>query len=99
MNYSLSPRSNCPMCLSSIEQSVFFGERLAFSAGLKVRKGMGNGLRVLKCKNCGLLYPAERIFFKEDHYRAPFSGNFPPYDSIPYQGSFISEMKMLAGIS
>jgi len=98
MAHTFKKRDHCPMCNTHVGSAIHLGERLDRPVGLKVSKSLGRGLAILKCRQCGLIFPADRITFDENIFAKRQNGNFPPYSQIPHKGSFQRELNLIEGL-
>lgn len=97
MAHTFKKRDHCPMCNTHVGSAIYLGERLDRPVGLKVSKSLGPGLGILKCRQCGLIFPADTITFNENIFAKRQNGNFPPYSQIPHKGSFERELDLIEG--
>lgn len=97
MAHTFKKRDHCPSCGTQIGSAVHLGERLDRAVGLKVNKRLGKGLPILKCKHCGLIFPADIIVFEENIFTKTQSGTFPAFSEVPYKGSFERELNLMEG--
>lgn len=85
------------MCSTQVGSAIYLGERLDRPVGLKVSKSLGPGLGIRKCRQCGLIFPADSITFNENIFAKRQNGNFLPYSQIPHKGSFEKELDLIEG--
>lgn len=73
ITYTLVPAKECNMCQSDVSNSKLLGRRLNGSQGKAPTKRVGFSVSIMKCNNCGLIYPNPLPVPSsiDDHYGIP----------------------------
>lgn len=73
ITYRLVTPEKCNMCHSPVSESKMLGRRLNSSQGLSPKKKPGFSVSVMRCNNCGLIYPSPLPIPSsiDDHYGVP----------------------------
>lgn len=93
--YHFIRQSACPMCGADLSDSRMHGLRLNRSQGLNPRRKPGIAVSILRCRNCGLLFPdpvpvPDRL---EDHYGMPPETYWQGATLDPEPGTFRREIE------
>ncbi len=72
-SYHFQTITTCNMCGSSSSNHKVLGQRLNQSQGFRPKRKTGISVSVVKCINCGLLYPQPLPIPEDiqDHYGTP----------------------------
>jgi SAM-dependent methyltransferase len=96
VTYTFKDVMTCAMCGASKEAFRFLGRRLNSSQGLRPRKRVGLTTTIVRCQDCGLIFPNPQPLPArlEDHYDAPPDTYWKEEYFVVSSGYFASEINM-----
>lgn len=97
LRYFFNSIENCNMCGSSAQDAKILGKRLNRSQGRDPKNKTGLTTTIVKCNNCGLIYPNPQPvpFDLQDHYGVPPEDYWKPSYFAVDENYFKNEIEQL----